>query len=217
VLSHAHLGWILALDGALLHVEEDPGPREMLVHVALLGQAQVPSRVLVVGGGDGAVLHEVLKHPVAHVDVVEPEPELQAVAPLLGCAAALCDPRVAFHPILPPEGSWDVVLLDRPLLALAMLGPRLSPEGVIAEWDLAVLGVAERRWLRRGSQVARLAHEQRYHATSPLLCGGFIGYSLHTRQPALHAEPQAAFEGHHYNPELHRAAFALPAFWSALP
>jgi spermidine synthase len=214
VLTHDRLGWALALDRVLRHVEEDQGPREMLVHVPLLGRAGEP-RVLVVGGGDGAVLREVLQHPVARVDVIEPESALPRLAHLLDCAGALRDARVTLHASLPP-GSWDVILLDRALLPLAELAPRLLPGGVIVEWDVAVLGLRP-RWLRRGDHPERLTHEERYFAGSPLRPGGFLGFSLHTREAVSHAEPRRDFEGLHYNPELHRAAFALPPFWSELP
>ena len=216
LLSHDRLGWALALDGLLLHVEQDPAPREMLAHVPLVGRAHAAARVLIVGGGDGCVLHEVLKHAVAQVDVVEPEPALRELPPLLGLAAAVSDARVAFHDALPPGPRWDVVLLARPLLPISALGPRLCAGGVIAEWDVAVLGREQRRWLRRGAPAERLAHEQRYVAACALAQGGLLGFSLHTDGAASHAEPQRDFEADHYNADLHRAAFALPACWSEL-
>ncbi|KAL7569528.1 hypothetical protein ACA910_013900 [Epithemia clementina (nom. ined.)] len=67
-----YFGKLLVLDGVLQLAEGDAAAyNEMLAHVALL-QHPNPQRVLVIGGGDGHVVTEVLKHPtVTHVDHVD--------------------------------------------------------------------------------------------------------------------------------------------------
>src|SRR6476619_1950249 len=73
VLSHESLGWILAIDGALECVQGEANDREMRVHVPLLGRIRRHCRVLLLGGGDGAILHEVLRHAfVTEVVLCEP-------------------------------------------------------------------------------------------------------------------------------------------------
>lgn len=219
VLAHERLGWAFALDGRLQHVQEDPGPREMLAHVPLLGRPPGPARVLVVGGGDGAVLHEVLKHPsVTHVDVLEPEAALAGVAARLGFDGDLADPRVTVSASLAElTPGYGVILVARPLHTVPELGPLLSESGVLVEWDLPILAKDGPRWARRRGGVERLGVEQRYLVASPLLPGGFAGYSLHTARPADHSHPHGTVAARHYTAELHRAAFALPAFWRDLP
>lgn len=219
VFAHERLGWALALDGRLLHVEEDPSLREMLVHVPLLGREPGPERVLVVGGGDGIVLREVLAHEsVTRAVVLEPEPALVRAGERLGTGTALADPRVTFHASLETvPDTFDVVLLERPLHGVGALVPLVAEGGVLVEWDLPIPALDGPRWHRRGGQVERLGAEERYLVSSPILPGGFACVSLHTAGPATHAEPRGTVAARHYTPDLHRAAFALPPFWSGLP
>ncbi|KAK4535435.1 hypothetical protein CDCA_CDCA05G1460 [Cyanidium caldarium] len=59
--SRAH-GRVLVLDGAIQLTERDEfAYQEMLAHLPMFAHSQ-PRRVLVVGGGDGGVLREVLRH-----------------------------------------------------------------------------------------------------------------------------------------------------------
>lgn len=60
--THA-LGTVLVLDGKIQSAQKDEHIyHEMLVHPAMLSHPG-PERVLVLGGGEGATLREVLKHP----------------------------------------------------------------------------------------------------------------------------------------------------------
>jgi spermidine synthase len=65
-------GKVLVLDGVVQLTEKDADAyNEMLTHVPLFLHRQ-PKRVLIIGGGDGYVLQEVLKHPsVEYVDHVD--------------------------------------------------------------------------------------------------------------------------------------------------
>ncbi|KAL7575204.1 hypothetical protein ACA910_018691 [Epithemia clementina (nom. ined.)] len=67
-----YFGRILVLDGVLQLAEGDAAAyNEMMAHVALF-QHPHPRRILIIGGGDGHVLAEVLKHKsVEHVDHVD--------------------------------------------------------------------------------------------------------------------------------------------------
>jgi len=72
---------------------------EELVHLPMLFVAE-PRRVLVIGGGAGGVLHQVLKYPVEQVDYAELDPLLiQAVHrfPTQLTEGELSDPRVQVH------------------------------------------------------------------------------------------------------------------------
>jgi len=74
-------GLALTLDGCFMLTEKDEHfYHEMLVHPALLSHPQ-PRRVLIVGGGDGGALREVLKHPeVEAAFLVEIDEEVVTVA-----------------------------------------------------------------------------------------------------------------------------------------
>lgn len=64
-------GRMLILDKIVQTAESDEFIyHEMMVHVPLFSHPN-PKRVLIVGGGDGGILREVLKHKVDHIDMVE--------------------------------------------------------------------------------------------------------------------------------------------------
>jgi spermidine synthase len=71
VIRTPMFGRMLILDDAVQTSEADEFCyHEMLAHPALLTHPQ-PRRVLIIGGGDGGLLEEVLKHPVERVVMVE--------------------------------------------------------------------------------------------------------------------------------------------------
>ncbi|MDQ1037763.1 spermidine synthase [Streptomyces sp. V3I8] len=115
----------LYLDGRLRVSGSDEGRyHEALVHPAMNGSR---ARVLVLGGGDGLAVREVLRHRgVRHVDVVEPDSQLVRLArtdPALSAlnGHAYRDPRVrvvaadAFGWLRrAPLHAYDVVVCDLP-------------------------------------------------------------------------------------------------------
>ncbi len=59
---------MLALDGCIQVTEMDEcGYQEMIAHIPMFVAPTAPKRVLIIGGGDGGVLREVLKHPSVEV------------------------------------------------------------------------------------------------------------------------------------------------------
>ncbi len=74
-------GIVLMLDGVVQFTALDEHVySEMMVHPAMFAHGS-PRRVLIVGGGDGCVLREVLKHPsVEKVVVCEIDPDMIALA-----------------------------------------------------------------------------------------------------------------------------------------
>ncbi|MFI9649208.1 polyamine aminopropyltransferase [Streptomyces sp. NPDC052040] len=121
---------VLFLDGRL----RVDGGDERLYHRALVGPAMSGgphARVLVLGGGDGLAVREVLGRPgVRRVDVVEPDPAVtglarhdRALSALNG--HALADPRVRVWTADPfcwlrhDRETYDVVIADLPDPAVA--------------------------------------------------------------------------------------------------
>ncbi|MEE8562192.1 MAG: polyamine aminopropyltransferase, partial [Alphaproteobacteria bacterium] len=66
------LGRVLVLDGIVQTAEVDEFYyHEMIAHLPILAHGDA-RRVLIIGGGDGGTLREVLKHPrIEHVSLVE--------------------------------------------------------------------------------------------------------------------------------------------------
>jgi spermidine synthase len=242
VLAHDGLGWVLAIDGVLQGVERDSGDREMLIHVPLLGRRRRQCRVLLLGGGDGAKLHEMLRHPfVTEVVLCEPDATVIAVGTdYLGFGADLRDARVTVRELAAEAAlaysrehdfPFDLIVAARPGSAGVAsevlcrgLADCLAEDGVIVDSDLVVLGLKERRWYGdAGASLRSAMHAsghfgpvEHYYTVSQLSPGGFIGFFLYSRDRHSYAEPQHDFCGLSYNPRLHRAAFALPSFWEDL-
>jgi spermidine synthase len=118
-------GRVLVLDGILQLTDRDEGAySEMLAHLPMLEHGNV-RRVLIVGGGDGAVAEEVLKHPqVERVDLVDIDAQVVDVAreffPHVH-KGAFDDARLTFHAEdafeflgRTPAGSYDLAIADRP-------------------------------------------------------------------------------------------------------
>lgn len=130
VLTHASGDTRLFIDGALQFSSVDEHRyHEALVHPAMAAAAahgEAPRRVLVLGGGDGLAVREVLKHPVESVTLVDLDPDMTRLfAERDDLAAlnahALRDPRVtivntdAFAWVRTYTGpGFDVVLADFP-------------------------------------------------------------------------------------------------------
>ena len=115
-------GRLMLLDGLVMLTERDEFVyHEMIAHPALC-LAPGPRRVLVIGGGDGGTVREVLRHPaVEHVDLVEIDGAVVDAARRFfpTVASALDDPRLAVRiedglafVKNAPEGTYDLVLVD---------------------------------------------------------------------------------------------------------
>lgn len=72
IFRNEEFGTVMALDGIIQTTERDEFIyHEMLTHTPLFAHGAA-KRVLIIGGGDGGILREVLKHPeVEHVTQVE--------------------------------------------------------------------------------------------------------------------------------------------------
>lgn len=230
------LGHVLLLDGNIQLTEfDETGYHEMLVHVPMLTHPD-PRRVLIIGGGDGGSLREVLRHPcVEHVDLCEIDIEVLEASrryfPRL--ARSLEDPRASIHTedgirfAHERPGSWDVILVD----SSDPVGPAV---GLFGEPFYRDLG----RALRTGGVavtqcesgflfqdlirdvfafVPKLFPVAAYYTTLvPTYTSGVIGFAFCSLGPdplGVHPDP-ARFEAlgdlDYYTPALHRAAFALP-------
>jgi spermidine synthase len=111
-------------NGVPLFTSPDPEAAEEAVHLALL-QHPSPSRVLLIGGGAGGALAEVLKHQtVENVDYVELDPAVLGLADRHAGGdwkAARDDPRAAIYDntdgrmfVNKTDRTWDVIIVNVP-------------------------------------------------------------------------------------------------------
>lgn len=120
VLETDQFGRILVLDGAINVGEKDEFIyHEMLAHVPLFVHPLVET-LLVVGGGDGGIVREALKHPINRIDLVEIDQRIIEISrqyfPDVSCG--LDDPRVHIHIedgtrfVENIEDAYDVIVVD---------------------------------------------------------------------------------------------------------
>lgn len=238
VYETVEYGRLLALDDIVMTTERDEFVyHEMLVHVPL-SHHRGPRRVLVVGGGDGGSVREVLRHPgVESVVLAELDPVVVETCRrfLPATAADLDDPRVelAFGDgiayVAGHEAEFDAVLVDAPDPvgpAAGLFGAEfyrnaaraLRPGGVFsAQTESPFLNASliarVQTGLRAAFPIVRL-----YWAVVPTYPGGMWSFtfaSLDERPPG--AEPQRVVSGTRWwSPEVQRAAFVLPPFMADL-
>jgi len=120
IFETGQFGRILVLDGAInVGEKEEFIYSEMLAHVPLFVHPQAQS-VLVIGGGDGGVLREALKHPINRIDLVEIDGRVIEISrqyfPEISCG--LDDPRVRIHIEDGPQfvagfqDTYDIIVVD---------------------------------------------------------------------------------------------------------
>ncbi len=121
IVETAGHGRMLLNDGLVMVSERDEHVyHEMIAHVPLFVHSR-PQRVLVIGGGDGGTVREVLRHPsVEHVRLVEIDQMVVDACRehLPATAACLSDPRVqvtiadGVRFVAETDERYDVVLVD---------------------------------------------------------------------------------------------------------
>ena len=80
IFENRLFGRVLVLDGIVQLTQRDNHIyHEMLAHVPLMAHARA-KRVLIIGGGDGGTLKEILKYPVRQVVMVELDKDIVALS-----------------------------------------------------------------------------------------------------------------------------------------
>lgn len=121
VFENDYFGRILVLDGVVQLTERDEFfYHEMLVHV-LMHAHKGPRRVVVIGGGDGGAVREVVKHDtVEKVFFVEIDREVTEVSKRFfpSVSSAVDNPKVEIHNmdgaefIKQHKGEFDIIIVD---------------------------------------------------------------------------------------------------------
>jgi|Deesub1362B_J571_1020462.scaffolds.fasta_scaffold00070_70 spermidine synthase len=123
ILRSENFGMMLVLDGAIQTTERDDFLyHELLVHPVMQAH-ESPKNILIIGGGDGGALREVLKYDIERVDLVEIDAEVIEVAKKylhrihMG---SFEDPRVEIHHedgakfVKKKEEEYDIIIIDGP-------------------------------------------------------------------------------------------------------
>lgn len=238
VVETEEFGRALALEDAWMTSERDEAHyHEMIAHPALTTAPRV-ERVLVIGGGDGGTVREVLRHPeVRHVTMVELDQQVVEVCKvhLTSFGVPWQDPRltlrfgdgIAYLRDYAGE-PYDVILIDGSDPVGPAEGLYDSPFYRSAKRCLAQGGVLVSQTespIAMASDFARIvktlrtafAHAQPYFVPIPLYPSGMWSFTFASDA----VDPQAYDEARvtriedgarYYNRDIHRAAFAQPSF-----
>lgn len=234
-------GRLMVLDGFIMLTQRDNFIyHEMMAHPALFSH-QNPKKVVIIGGGDCGTLLEVLKHPgVEHALQVEIDERVTRVSekyfPEL-CAAnndpratLLFDDGIAWVENAEP-GSVDVIIVD----STDPIGPAeglfrepfykacltaLGDNGVLVQQSESPLVHSEKiTWpMHKAMSAAGFVDVQTLFFPLIVYPTGWWSATLAGKQAIRYTREkdaiQTQFKTDYYTPDIHKAAFAQPAFFS---
>jgi len=246
IYESATFGRVLALDGICQLTERDEFIySEMLAHVPIVAHGAA-REVLIVGGGDGAVLEEVVKHrDVARATLVEIDKRVIELSQRLlpdVCGAAFDDDRAE---VVIADGAvylantdrrFDVIVVD----STDPIGPgkalfrsnfyvacarALQPNGILVTQSGVPLIQGDDLKSTMTRLRRRFTDVTCYMATVPTYVGGPMAFGWASDDRAARATDLGTLEGRwlaagvtarYYTPAVHAAAFALPGYVAAL-
>ncbi|MEM6743357.1 MAG: polyamine aminopropyltransferase [Pseudomonadota bacterium] len=246
VLQSDDFGRVLTLDDVVQLTERDEFIyHEMLAHTPILAHGAVRS-VLIIGGGDGGMAREVLRHEsVERVTMVEIDAGVVEFSKRFFpgvSAGAFDDPRLelviadgAAFVRDETRGGYDVAIID----STDPIGPgevlftetfyghakrRLAPEGILVTQNGVPFLQGEELTNTLRAFRALFADAACYLATVPTYAGGPMAFGWGADSAARStdlATLQARFAASGlttrcYTPEVHLGAFALPGYVSSL-
>ncbi|MDY0137161.1 MAG: polyamine aminopropyltransferase [Thiomicrospira sp.] len=242
IFRNAQWGTVMALDGMVQTTERDEFVyHEMLTHVPMLSHPN-PQSVLIIGGGDGGILREVLKHPqVEQVTQVEIDAAVIDMCKTYfphHSQGAFDDARLnlviadGVEFVNQTELKFDVVISD----ATDPVGPGeglftsrfysgiqrcLNPGGIfVAQNGVSFLQTDEVTTSAQRLGVL-FSHVGFYNAAVPTYVGGVMTFAwasdTYPAQSIDIAQIQSRYQQfglktRYYNPALHQASFALPQY-----
>jgi len=235
VVDTCEWGPMLLLDGMVMTSERDEFVyHEMVTHPALFTHPH-PRHVLVVGGGDGGAIREVLKHPtVEKATLVEIDARVveNARRYLPTIAGALDDPRVevriedGFRFIHDHKAAFDVIMVDstEPVGPAVQLFEKGFYEGIYQclREDGIFVAQTDNPWFKADlirrvyADIAAIFPITRlYLANIPTYPSGLWTFTMGSKKYdplAVDVGALPEIETRYYTPQLHRAAFVLPRF-----
>jgi len=241
IFENPTFGRVLALDGVVQTTEGDEFIyHEMLAHMPIIAHGAVGS-VLIIGGGDGGCLEEVLKHPGLTGTMVEIDPgviELSRTYLPNISNGAFDDPRAEIivadgaEFVRQADSRFDVVIID----STDPIGPGevlfsqdfyagcrrcLSPGGILVTQNGVpfVQGGELRNTYSRLTEL--FADVSFYVAPVPTYNGGFMAFGWASDDPEKRRQPSdivaqriaaSGIATRYYNVDIHSGAFALPNY-----
>lgn len=235
VVETSQFGNMLILDGAIMTTEVDEFVyNELITHVAMNTHPD-PRRILVIGGGDGGVVREILRYPnIEQVILCEIDQAVVEAAKeyLPALASQLEDRRVevvfedgvsfvtnytdefdvvivdSTDPVGPGEGLFDPAFYQDVFRSLTAQGMMVAQTE--SPWY-------HRNFIRRVYRdIAQLFPVSRlYLGQVPTYPGGLWSFTIGSKEidpMAVEKSELVYYHTRYYHPRLHHALFQLPPF-----
>lgn len=235
IVDHGHFGRMMILDNVVQTTERDEFVyHEMMSHVPIFAMPRPAKSVLIIGGGDGGILQECLRHDsVERVTMVDIDGRVIEVSKeLLFFKEGFNDPRLE---LIVGDGAayvaseeaqskkFDVVIVDSP----DPVGPAkvlfeapfyknikecLNDDGIMVRQ--AGVPVFQAPELTEAVEHISLSFPlvQVYRGVVPVY-GGDMAFVIASKNGRSMNIPHGGFKGKYYHTGFHSAAFILPAFW----
>lgn len=235
IIETNQFGRMLVLDGMVMTTNKDEFVyHEMITHVALNTHPN-PKKVLVVGGGDGGAIREIIKHPsvekavLAEIDgrVIETSKEF-----LPEIAGALDNPKVdvqvvdGIKYIHDNKNQFDIIMVDStepigPAVGLFEKGfyqgiyECLKEDGILvaqteSPWFNADLIKRVFKDIKSIFPITRL-----YTVSIPTYPSGLWSFTMGSKKHdplAVSDEQLKELDTKYYTPRIHKSVFQLPKF-----
>jgi spermidine synthase len=240
IVETLEYGRMMLLDGLVMVTERDEFVyHDMIVHPALFTHPD-PKQVLVIGGGDGGSIREIMKHPgveravLCEIDglVIDKSVEL---LPAMASEIDGSNPRVTLHVddgiayIREHQDTFDVILVDStdpigPAEGLfeedfyRMVFAALKQDGVMVAQSESPFYHADIQKKMYRNLRAVFPIVEMYQAFIPTYPSGLWSFAFASKHyhPVRDFDRQRAagrgFATRYYNEDLHLGAFMLPTF-----
>lgn len=234
VYETAKLGKMLLLDDIIMLTEYDEfAYHEMIVHPALYVHPRV-KKVLVIGGGDGGTVREILKHTgVREIHVCEIDEDVISVSkkhfPAL--ASGFDDPKVKIFFedgavfVQESKNTYDLIIVD----SSDPVGPAevlfrepfyknifhaLKEDGISVTQSEGMFFDKEtiKELFRFNRNIFPILYY--YFTLVPTYPSGTIGFSFCSKKyhPIKDIHTKNGITTQYYTPDIHKASFVLPGF-----
>ena len=240
IVETLEFGRMMLLDGLVMVTERDEFIyHDMITHPALFTHPN-PKKVLVIGGGDGGSIREIMKHPevelavLCEIDGLVIEKSLEFL-PSMAAEIDGKNPRVKLHVddglayIREHQNEFDIILVDStdpigPAVGLfeedfyRLVFSALRDDGIMIAQSESPFYHAEIQKDMYQNLRAVFPIVEMYQAFIPTYPSGFWSFAFASKQyhPITDFDHDRAskrtFYTRYYNEDLHRGAFMLPTF-----
>ncbi len=240
ILETPEYGRMMLLDGLVMVTERDEFVyHDMIAHPALFTHPD-PKKVLVIGGGDGGSIREIMKHPgveqavLCEIDGLVIEKSIELLPTMAGEIDG-SNPRVKLHVddgiayIRDHRDEFDVILVDStdpigPAVGLfeedfyRLVFAALKQDGImVAQSESPFYHAAIQKEMYRNLRAVFPLVEM-YQAFIPTYPSGLWSFAFASKKyhPVKDFDRERAarrgFQTKYYNEDLHLGAFMLPTF-----